>query len=369
MRLTRVCLAAACMLALSATAYSQAIISTSAGGNTVYLGINTEGHLNLDTGNVVTNSSRTGLAFFNSTVAGIEASISRPIGPVDSTSPGCFCEGWGVSTSFGLGNAGYANVSSNPGAAAATLVVEVAPTVGTPTSTVHLASLPDLHVEQAYSVAVAGALFKDHVKISNSSATDTYSDIKYVRVMDWDVPFDEFAEYVTHENVVANLVSNGGKIETASDNGFASANPLDGPPGFVVAGTVDTNFADNGPADHGSYFRFNFGSLLPGASVEFDVFYGAAPNEADMIAALTSQLINVWSLGQSGPAWAQASRRSRETRRRASRSPMHLVSKALVKSSLACPNRHHPGLGRFGPGLRRAARTFCKSTASRLPEA
>lgn len=301
MRLLKICLAAVCMCAVASTANCQAIISTSAGGNTVYLGVNAEGHLNLSAGNVSTNSSRTGLAFDNANIRAIETSLGRPLGPVDSTSPGCFCEGWGVSTSSLAGRSGFANVDSDGGANNLTLT-SFSSTASTATSTVRLTNTPGLSVEQAYTVAVPGALFKNHVKITNTTG-GTLNDIKYVRVMDWDVPFNEFNEHVSNQGVAGNLIpAPGGKLEYSSDQGFASANPLAGNPGGIVPGTVNTDFVDFGPADHGGYFRFNFGALATGESVEFDVYYGAAPTEAAMLAAITSQSINLYSLGQSGPS-------------------------------------------------------------------
>src|SRR5690606_25950776 len=53
---------------------------------TVALGVNDHGHLNTATGNVALNASRTGLAY-NFPGDGYR----------DATSPGCYCEGWGVS--------------------------------------------------------------------------------------------------------------------------------------------------------------------------------------------------------------------------------------------------------------------------------
>ena len=300
MRLLRICLTAVCICTVASTANCQAIISTSAGGNTVYLGINAQGHLNLEAGNVATNSPRTGLSFYNAGVGAIETSLGRAVGPVDSTSPGCFCEGWGVSTSSLGGRSGFANVTTD---GVNNLTVDsFSSTASSATSTVHLTNTSGLSVEQAYSVAVAGALFKNTVKITNNTA-GTLADIKYVRVMDWDVPFNEFAEYVTNQGIAGNLIpAVGGKLEYSSDDGFASANPLAGNTGGIMAGTVNTDFVDFGPADHGGYFRFNFGSLAAGESVEFDIYYGAAPTQAAMLAAITSQSINLYSLGQSGPA-------------------------------------------------------------------
>jgi hypothetical protein len=283
MRIKTWALVAGCVLAMSATSYGQAVISSTDGINTVYLGINDDGSLNTAVGNVAVNSSRTGIAYSNATTGGAR----------DATSPGCFCEGWGVS--FNGTTSGYANVSTDGGPNNLTVDAPIA-TVATPTSLVHLTSAPGLSVSQAYTVEVPGALFRNTVTISNDTGA-TITDVKYVRVMDWDVPFTEFAEFVT---IVGTATTT--DLERSHDNGFNTANPLGGD-APIIAATADVDFSDVGPADHGAYFRFNFGSLDDGESITFSVFYGAAPSELAMLAALglVPEGIELYSLGQSSP--------------------------------------------------------------------
>ncbi len=92
---------------------------------------------------------------------------------------------------------GYANVSSDGGAHNLTLV-SFASGASTATSTTSLTSLPGIVVKQEYlpSTNAPDALFRDHVTITNTTGADV-TDLKYVRVMDWDVPPTEFSEYVT----------------------------------------------------------------------------------------------------------------------------------------------------------------------------
>lgn len=255
----------------------------------VALGINAEGHLNIEEGNIVENSGRTGLAFKFVRDAGA--------GPTwqDATSPGCFCEGWGVSVNNAT--SGYANVSTDGGVTNLSVVGAPAATPSTFTTTVGLTSLPGLTVRHAYAPAdnAPEALFKVVVTIRNETGA-AVNDVKYVRVMDWDVPPTEFDEYVTIRGTATTTL-----LEKSHLNGFASADPLDGScdADGCGYGGVDVDFTDAGIEDHGAYFRFNFGTLEAGAEYAFTIFYGAAPSERTALAAIGAESIELFSLGQS----------------------------------------------------------------------
>jgi type IV pilus assembly protein PilY1 len=286
------------MFATVTTASGQAIISSTDGINTVYLGVRLLGELNQTGGPAVNGGApgATGIAYENATTGGAR----------DATSPGCLCEGWGVSgvTAAAVSHSGFANVSSGTGNLTSDsfvtddAVVSAIPPHGTfATSNVHVTSLPGLTVSQAYTIDVPGALFKDSVTITNSTG-GTLSDVKYVRVMDWDVPFTEFADIVS---IVGTATTT--DLEFSNDQGFATADPLAANPPAIVGGTTNVDFIDSGPADHGAFFRFNFGSLANGDSITFSIFYGAAPTELGMLAALglASEPVELYSLGQSSP--------------------------------------------------------------------
>src|SRR5690606_39270177 len=153
----------------------------SAATATVALGVNDDGSLNTDP-NITNNASATGLAY-----------KFADGNWYDATAPGCLCEGWGVSVNGTT--SGYANVSTDSGPNNLTFGAPTGVTVSTVTTTASLTSLPGLTVTQAYSPAntASGALFKDVVTITNSTA-GALTDVKYVRVMDWDVPPTEFSE-------------------------------------------------------------------------------------------------------------------------------------------------------------------------------
>jgi type IV pilus assembly protein PilY1 len=214
----------------------------------------------------------------------------------DALTPGCMCEGWGVA---GNGIAGWASVAN--GGISNITVDSFASTASTATSIVHLTSLPSLQITQAYapSAGAPTALFQDTVTIANTGAVDIL-DIRYRRVMDWDVPPTEFAEYVTIGGLPAT------NLLYSDDNGFTHSSPLS-PSSPLMAGTVNTNFTDFGPDDHGALFDFGFGTLAAGTSRTFSIYYGAADTESGAMAALGAVGAEIFSLGQSSCAGCQIS--------------------------------------------------------------
>ncbi|HEX2854152.1 MAG TPA: PEP-CTERM sorting domain-containing protein [Opitutaceae bacterium] len=261
------------------SAHAGAVIINPAG--TVALGINDAGHLNFSSAVNPSNASATGLSII--TPAGVR---------LDATAPGCLCEGWGVS---GNGVAGYANVSTDGGVNNLT-VDTFSSTATTATSNVHVTSLPTLSVSQVYTPATeAGAsdvLYKDTVTITNTGAA-TITDVRYVRVMDWDVPPTEFSEYVSIVGTASTTL-----LQRSHNDGFETANPLvNGSP--ITASTLNSDFTDLGVLDHGAYFRFGFGNLAAGESKTFSIYYGAAFSETQALNALGAVGIELYSLGQS----------------------------------------------------------------------
>lgn len=256
---------------------------------TVALGINNEGHLNTATGNVAVNASTTGLSFKFADGA------FR-----DATSPGCDCEGWGVSAGA---VAGHANVSVG-GVVNLTVDSFIGVNGGsTATSAVHLTSLPGLKVTQVYtpSTLAPAALFKNTVTIFNDTGVDQ-TNVRYVRVMDWDVPPTEFRDIVTIKGTAG-----ASALEGSTDDGFDTPNPLIPSIGLNPACT-DQDCTDTGPADHGAYFRFNFGTIVgtdDPLTLEdervftFEIFYGATGSESSALATIAAEGITLYSLGQS----------------------------------------------------------------------
>ena len=239
----------------------------------VELGINNEGHLNVPGG---TPSSGTGTTFVGLRYLFTEA---------DGTAPGCLCEGWGVADAIS-GVAGFADVSVDG-------VVNITPISfnSTPSTAVSVVQVGNtFKVTHDYHPSLSPNLYEATVTIENISPATV--DVRYRRVMDWDIEPTAFNEFVT-------VVTSPGGTRAAdvlfsSDNGFASANPLARPGSILFTGDA----VDSGPADHGALFDFGFGPLPPGGKTTFNIYYGAAGNEVDAITALASVRAEVFSFGQ-----------------------------------------------------------------------
>jgi hypothetical protein len=270
--------------ALQAGFIDGAVITT---GNTS-LGVNPHGHLNYfptaDSGGLPT------LPAPNPGVYGVHYA-----GIGDAISPGCYCEGWGV---YADGASAWASVDnggvSNLGAAAYTFAANAFNSSVFTTNS-------NLRVDQVFQPSLAADIFQVQVTLTNTSSTIDYNDVRYLRVMDWDVPPTEFNELVTHSGVVANLTGNGGNVITAHNNGFEFAGGFTGTGsagGAIDPLSVNTDFDKLGPDDHGSFFEFGFGPLNAEESRTFYIYYGAAPTRADALTRLGSLGVNLYSLGQ-----------------------------------------------------------------------
>ena len=270
-----VALAVLTLAACASSARAGAVIINPAG--TIALGINNDGSLNYGTA----ATGPVGLSI-------IDGGILQ-----DSSTPGCLCEGWGVS---GNGIPGFANVDTDGGPNNLT-VNSFTSTASTAVSTVQLTSLPNLVVSQSYFPAPEApkALFQDVITITNKGAT-AITDVRYVRVMDWDIPPTAFSEFVTIQGVATTT-----KLATSHDNGFETANPLiQTNPAFPQ--TYNQDFKDFGPEDQGAYFNFHFGTLAAGQSLTFSLYYGATLSEASMLEALGAVGVELYSLGESSTA-------------------------------------------------------------------
>lgn len=274
-------LIAAGVMAVPSIAGASAVLRNPA--DTVALGLNDNGSLNVTTGSITDNASATGIAFKFTDGTW-----------QDATAPGCYCEGWGISVNGTV--SGHANVEIN-GTAGTNLTFGALTGVtgSTAISTVSLTSLPGLTVTHQVLPATAapGALFRMHVTITNGTSSDV-ANVKYVRVMDWDVPPTEFDELVTIRGVATTSL-----LEESHDDGFHTSDPLAASSSDYLPGTLNVDFADVGPEDHGAYFRFNLGTIAAGASRSFDIYYGATSSEASALSAIGAEGIELYSLGQS----------------------------------------------------------------------
>lgn len=282
----------ASLVALSSTALANGLIIAPNG--TAQLGVNDDGGLD-----ATTTAGFVGIGY-NFTGQGGRAGMQ------DALTPGCPCEGWGVSAD-GLGH-GFENQSVGHSAS----IVVSASSNGTSGNTIdpgatasftsNTSLLGGLGVKQTFTLSnqtATGALFKDTVTLTNTTL-GTLANVRFGRAMDWDVPPTEFHEYVTIKGTGTTTT-----LEHSHDDGFQSGDPLTSGTATTGVPTVTglipdkTDAVHSGPSDHGSYFGFNFGSLLSGASYTFDIFYGAGQNEADALALLGAVSPELFSLGES----------------------------------------------------------------------
>lgn len=236
---------------------------------TVQLGVFAQGHLNAPAGiPSAGGTSEVGLRYLPTNN--------------EATAPGCTCEGWGAAdaTSGVWGSANDADGIFN--------IAPISFTV-TATSAVSVVEIGEtLRVTHDYHPTPATPnLYEVSVTIENIS--ESAIDARYRRVMDWDIEPTPFDEFVTIQRGSASA------LLYSSNDGFAPANPLDGP---SALGVENADVVDFGPDDHGALFDFGFGTIAPAASVTFKIFYGAAGNEVDALAALAAVGAEAYSFGQ-----------------------------------------------------------------------
>jgi uncharacterized repeat protein (TIGR01451 family) len=267
---------------------------------TVQLGVNNTGDLNYSC-----TMAETGCP-------GPSAEGTDPVGlryvpsNLDSTSPGCLCEGWGMADN-GSGLFGSANQ------AAGVVNVDVTGFTHDADSAISTVTITDpahagfsMTVQQDYHPSpVSSNLYEDTVTVTNTG--NAFTDLRYRRAMDWDIEPTAFDEYSTIQGTSPQLLFD-------SDDGFADTNPLADKTYIQsedVCGAGYTGacaFTDLGPSDHGALFDFGFGALAHSASKTFKVYYGAAPDETTALNALSTGGAQVYSLGESscpnGPSTA-----------------------------------------------------------------
>jgi hypothetical protein len=270
-----VALSAAGVLGASG-ASAQAVISN----GTVGLGVDRAGQLNIASTN---RSSGTGGGIGGTTNYGLRDIATNREG----TAQGCLCEGWGAAVA-GTGTTVYANNSSGSSFSPITF----ASTASTATSTVSSIG-GALTVTHSFLPSLSQYLYQVNVSITNTSGAAFTGNTLYRRVMDWDIEPTAFTEYSTIQGT-----SGAANVLYASNNGFASGDPLSSRTANSSASIVTGDFVDNGPADQGALFDFTFGPLAAGATQTLSIFYGAAPTEALALGALGSVGAEIYSFGQ-----------------------------------------------------------------------
>jgi hypothetical protein len=254
-------------------------VDTTIENGVIRLGINAEGHLNVPG---FEPSSGTG-----TTTVGLRYLPTS----ADALAPGCHCEGWGVADVV-TGVAGWANQDEG---GAFGLVVEEAQ-FDERSGVSQVVAADRLRVRHEFSPAPQTPnLYRIDVTIEHAGRLGSGLLLPitpaYRRTMDWDVEPTAFSEYVTIQPTSIRVPS---ELVFTSNDGFATSNPL-GPRTDLGATGF---FADYGPSDQGALIDLQFAQLLPGESVSFTMWYGAADNETDALQAISAVDAQLYSLAQ-----------------------------------------------------------------------
>ena len=305
-------------------ASAQAVITN----GTVTLGVNAHGHLNVP--GPASPIVGTPIVGVRDNATGWEALAHH--------SP---CEGWGAAIA-NVGISGWANQCfAEPGDGGPVFNLRADPfsfTADRATSSVFVGNPFDpghdlLQVTHAWAPSAWPTLYQGSVTIRNvnggflGDAGATIGDIRYRRVLDWDVEATVSEDLVTIGGIDGPWPHTPASLLFSGDNGFETADPLrfeagapvdvfaavqqqsgvsnPTPCGFTRNFTTCGRFLAPGGTpvvvDHGAMFDFAFPALAPGAAHEFAVFYGAAPSREDAELALYMVGAEVYSLANCRP--------------------------------------------------------------------
>jgi type IV pilus assembly protein PilY1 len=272
-------LVAATLLLAPASAHAQAVVNN----GLISLGVNANGALNYN---------GVGVQYI-------------PTGN-DGTVYGCLCEGWGVGIAGGAydGQRTGANIASHGyGMYSSGSIGAFSSTPTTATSTTYLldgSSNPIMSIVQTYAPSASTNLYQVTVTLTNLTSGDLgtgSAGIRYRREMDWDIAPTAFSEFVTiRRGTAANLLH-------SSDDGFVNSDVFTALTQECGDYSVDVDITRSGPCDHGAAFDFGFDALAAGGSKTFNLFYGAAGNEADAKAALGVVGAEVYSIASCNPSY------------------------------------------------------------------
>lgn len=152
-------------------------------------------------------------------------------------------------------------------------------------------------------VCISSSIYQITVNVTNSTLVPR--SLRYRRVIDWDVERTAFKEYVT----IGNFGTVPSSLVYDSNNGFAHPDPLSARTDLGATGFFNDYPAPTQGKDQGAMFDWDFGTLLPGQTKTFYLYYGAAPNESVALAALQGVGAQIYSLGQpsspGGPNYGQ----------------------------------------------------------------
>jgi YVTN family beta-propeller protein len=273
---------------------------------TVGIGINQLGNLN-----VLNQSPSSG----GTTTYGLRRLITNN----EFTGSGCPCEGWGVVGFLNTTTSWRAWADQGTGSSNALMqLLHFVTTSNTATSTILIgpAVSPTLELINTYSqVPGVPDLWQDRVTIRNLN-TSPMADIGYRRLVDWDIEPTAQRELVTIQGSGSPSLTGAsfdGFTSGVSNDGDDSADPLSSFDGIIPPCSApslcaplpkNTNLNRFGPFDQGAQFNLDLhsilpgGSLAPGTAISFNVYLGAAANQALAFTDLGHVGVQAYSLGE-----------------------------------------------------------------------
>lgn len=251
----------------------------------IKLGVNDGGNLNVGVAASVPSvdgETVTGMRFVdidNTLGSGINAEF-------ESTSPGCLCEGWGAAFSQNGGALQSGDANQDDGGLN-NIVVASMLMGDSQQVTSHTTVAGCLDVTLKYTPSdLSDFAYKVDMTFENTCADDI-TELRWRRVMDWDIEPTAFSERVYLEPGTAS------DLTCLHDNGFCRADPTISCGGITVGCVASGSETDAGVADHGAGFFFQFSDitaatpLAQGETRSVRTYYGAANTYAQAISEMS----------------------------------------------------------------------------------
>lgn len=221
----------------------------------------------------------------------------------DATSPGNPNEGWGVAnadvatiifSAFVSARFGLNNLTIEPGTGVTKTTGQILPnSVGSAYRSIVADTFGRVEVTHNFKPSKCFNLYRIDVTIKNIGGL--IGDLRYRRVVDWDIPPFCFREFVQIH------VGSGPNLLLSTTDGFRSPDPLATPGPFVGAPPTTLFPGDpdyfGGPVDQGVLFDLQFGQLKPCRKRKFTIFYGASETVEEALAAINAVGASMYSLG------------------------------------------------------------------------
>jgi hypothetical protein len=190
---------------------------------------------------------------------------------------GCNCEGWGAGNAA-TGTFGIAGGNEFPNFTSSTFDSDLQ------TAVVSNVVADELRVTHSFAPSVNANLYEISVSLTNIGTADM-TDVRYTRSIDWDIEPSARDEVVTF-----------GGMSTAASLLRISTDTAASPDPAATRNQILSGNSLVGPGDIGTAFDFAFGTLHPGESLTFKMFYGAAENQTLALTALGTVAAELYAI-------------------------------------------------------------------------